>query len=106
MIKTVLTNIPVKCWIVDSNVNSLLYSPGQGMVLPPSDVKVVRCGVVYSLGAVCMDGRGFLEVLPVPFPQGPGCFICVLLIAIKVLTLIHVNSSTLIIHGVLVLGLD
>ena len=81
MIKAVLTNIPVKCWIVDSNVHRLLYNPGQAMVLPPKDVKVVRCGVVYNLGAVCMDGRWFLEMLPVPFPWDPGCFIYVLLIA-------------------------
>ena len=104
MIKTVLTNIIVKCWIVDSNVNRLLYSPGQAMVLPPSDVKVDRCGVVYR-AAVCMGGRGFLDVLPLPFPQVPGCFTYVLIIASKFPTLIHVNSSTLIIHWILTLGL-
>ena len=106
MIKSLLTNIPIKCWIVDSNVNRLLNSPGQAMVLPPNDVKVVRCGVVYSLGAVCMDGRGFFEVFPVPFPQRPGCFTYVLLVAGKFPTMIHVNRSTHLIHGVLVLGLD
>ena len=41
------------------------------MVLPPYDAEVILYGVVSSLGAVCMDGRGFLQVLLVPFPKGP-----------------------------------
>ena len=52
------------------------------MVLPPYDAEVIRCGIVSSLGTVHMDGRGFLHVLLVPFPQGPGCFPYVLFIGI------------------------
>ena len=29
------------------------------MVLPPYDSEVLRCGIMSSLGAVHMDGRGF-----------------------------------------------
>ena len=44
------------------------------MVLPPYDVEVIWCGIVSSLGAVCIDGRGFIQVFCVSFSQSPGCF--------------------------------
>ena len=64
------------------------------MVLPPYDAKVIRCGGMSSLGAVHMVGKGFLQVLLEPFPQGPGCFLYVLLIAGQVL---HTGSFTLLV---------
>ena len=106
MIKIVLTNIPIKCGIVDSNVNRFIYSRDWAMVLHPYDAEVIWCGVVSSLGAVCMDQRGFLQVLLIPFPQDPGCFTYVFFIACKFPTLVHVNGSTLLVHRVLVLGFD
>ena len=42
-----------------------------------------------------MDGRGFLEVLPVSLPQGPGCLPYVLLIATYFPTLVTVDYTTL-----------
>ena len=39
------------------------------MVLPPYDVEVLRRGNVTSLGALCMDGREFLQVLLVSSPR-------------------------------------
>ena len=48
--------IPIKCGIVDPNVNGLLYCPGKAMVLSPYDVEVLRFGIVSSLDVVYMDG--------------------------------------------------
>ena len=69
------------------------------MVLPPYDAEVISCGIVSSLGAVHMDRTGFLQVLLVPFPQGPRCFPYVLFITCNFLTLVCVNSSTLLVRG-------
>ena len=72
MMEIILTYIPIKCGIVDPNVETPLLSwIGHGPPsLPPYDVEVLMCGIVSSLGTVHMDGRGFLHVLLVPFPQG------------------------------------
>ena len=76
------------------------------MVLPPYDAEVLWNGVVSSLGAVSMDGRGFLLELLVPFLQDPRCLTYVLFIACNFPTLVYVNGSTLLIYGVLVLGFE
>ena len=75
------------------------------MVLPPYDIEVLRCGIVSSLGAVHMDGRGFLQVLLVPFPWGPGCFPYILFIACEFPILVHIDSSTILSIGSWSLGL-
>ena len=62
--------------------------------------------MVSSLGAVHMDGERVPSAAPCTFPWDPGCFPCVLFIALEFPTLVHVNSSTLLVHGVLVLGFD
>ena len=59
------------------------------MVLPPFDVEVIWFGIVTSLGAVHMDGTGFLQVLLVSFPQGPECFPYILFITCEFPTLLH-----------------
>ena len=68
------------------------------MALPPYDAEVMGCGIVSSLGDMCMDGKGFLQVLLEPFPQSPGCFPYILFIAYKLLTLVHVNCCTLLVY--------
>ena len=75
------------------------------MVLPLHDAEIISSGIVSSLGAVHMDGRGILQVLLVPFPQGPGCLPYVLFIAHEFHTLVHVNSFTLLSMGSWSLGL-
>ena len=76
------------------------------MVLPPYDVEVLRHGIMPSLGAVHMDGKGFLQVLLVPFPQGPGCFPYIFFIAHDFPTLVHEDSSTFLVYWILVLGFN
>ena len=70
--------------------------------LPPYDAEVIRCAIISSLGIVHMNGRGFLQVLLEPFPLGPGYFPYVVL-TINISTLVQVNSSSLLVYGVLVL---
>ena len=106
MIKIVFTNIPVKCVVADSNVNRLLYISGYAMVLPPYDVEVLRCGIVSSLGPVCMDGTEFLQVFLTPFPQGPKCFPYVFFIVDRFPTLVHLDSSTFLDYRILIFGFD
>ena len=72
------------------------------MVLPSYNVEVIRCGIVTSLGAVHMDGRGFLQVLYVFFPQGPGCFPYIIFITCEFPALVHVDSFSFLLYWVLV----
>ena len=65
------------------------------MVLPPFYVDVFRGGTVTCQGAVCMDGSGFLQVLLVSFPQGPGCLPYVFLITREFPILVQVDGPTL-----------
>ena len=61
MIKVVLTNIPIKHWIVYPYVDGFLSGLGQALVLPPNDVEVVGCGVV-SVCCICAWMGGVLLV--------------------------------------------
>ena len=102
----VLNNIPIECGIADSNVKRLLYYPGFAKILPPFDVEAPRCGMVSSLGAVCTDRRGLLQVFFHPLPQGPSCFPYVFLIGGKFPTHVHVDSSTFHVYSILIFGFD
>ena len=50
-----------------------LNSSGWAMVLPLYNGEVLRVGAVSCLGAACIDGLGFFQVLLVSFSKGPGC---------------------------------
>ena len=52
-----------------------------------------------------MDGRGMLQMFLTSLPQGPDCLSYVFLITCYIVTLVDVDDSTLLILGVLVLGL-
>ena len=56
--------------------------------------------------AVHMDGRGFLQVFLVPYPQGPRCSPYVFFNAYEFLALVHVDISTFLIYRILVFGFD
>ena len=64
MMEIVLTNIPIKCGILDSNVDSFIVLARPSYSLPM--MLKFRCGIVSSLGAVHMDGRD----APCNFPLG------------------------------------
>ena len=72
------------------------------MVLPLYDIDVLRAGAVSHLGAVHMDGWGFLQVLLVSLSKGPGFLPYVFLIACEFSTLIPTDDPTLPVQGVLV----
>ena len=78
----------------------------RAMVLPAYDVEVLRCGIVTSLAAVCMNGRGFLQVLLVSFPQGPGSYPYALFITCEFPTVVKVDGSTFLVHWILVFRFD
>ena len=64
MIEIELTNISVKSVIVYPDDDGFLCGPGQALVLPPQDVKVVQCRAVTRLQAVSMDGIHYQYGLP------------------------------------------
>ena len=76
------------------------------MPLPPYYLEVILVSGMACLVAVVMNSRGGLQVLFVSFTKGPGGFPYVLIIAAYVTTLVPIDGTTLVDHGVFVLGGD
>ena len=53
---SVLTHIPVECWVVDPHVYTFLNGSGQAMVHPPYDGEVIRVGAISLNVAVSIEG--------------------------------------------------
>ena len=49
MMQILFTYIPIKSWIIDSNVDGFFNCPGNAMVLPPYYLEVILCSGVASV---------------------------------------------------------
>ena len=88
-----LSYVPIKGWIIDPDLHSLLYGPGYTVCLPTSYGKTVHADVMIWGVTMVKDGGRALRC-SLNFSKGPSWLIYVLLFTVCMDTLTDIDYPT------------